>query len=431
MSGTWPLGVKKHPCVLFIVGICIGSLIDVDIQNWTSLRRILSDTSQASNFYVNVTSSSNTTLMLNVSGKDVRPSINGTAAFSTSAKGNRSSSDSGHNRHIPIYPIPNVSCFRDKTGTDGWASTVLRLSGVHVQYKSSEKAIVVTAPPNFVRMAQEIISTCEIDGHVPNHKPRIVVKEALDLKVDGPVQIQFYGNDVQRQRNRATMKNLKVIADCFGLHMSNQALADPTRQVGIQPGCYGHVSVGFFFHHRPVHYPQVKESDCVHVPELKSWIRKAHRHLQRCREYEIRLTATNKNWLFVHRTSPGDDRKIQTTGRLPRTILESRDTDPITWNNVERLIAVEGATFANQIFMPLGSTLVQIHIPYKHGLAGPSCWHSGVAQYLNHTFVSVVLSTATVDLTKLGLLIGALEDIRQPQFCVIHDMQLPFQCRLW
>ena len=373
-------------------------------------------------------------------------------------------------QHGQSILTPNITCIRAQTRTKGWESTVLRLSGVHVHHESP-RSIVFTVPNDHVEAVRRSIHNCSIDGHFYAHRrPKLIVRgddtfsctprsssqatilsdsefwgsyyhsvmdhllpwfitaQVLNMR---DAYIQFYSSDVIRGRSSTTMKNLKSIAECLGLRISSLALAADLQQVGIQVGCYGHVSVGFFLQYRPVHYPRIKASDCVYVPEIQPWIQMANRRLRECLANRTHLTTNKNDWLFVLRTAPGDDRTFHLTGSLPQSVTLSEDTDPISWNAVHRLVAVSGATFANQLLMPFGSTLVEIHVPVRlQPSSEPTCWHSGVARYLGNTFVSIDLKTNHVNLTKLGLVLEAAEDVGA-QYCVTKDMQLPLQCRQW
>jgi hypothetical protein len=67
------------------------------------------------------------------------------------------------------------------------------------------------------------------------------------------------------------------------------------------------------------------------------------------------------------------------------------------------LVAVEGASFANQVFLPLESTLLALSVQRGnpefevHGWP----WHSSIAQYGRHRYLTFALEGTTVDWSSL------------------------------
>jgi len=60
------------------------------------------------------------------------------------------------------------------------------------------------------------------------------------------------------------------------------------------------------------------------------------------------------------------------------------------------LIAVDGAVFINQFFMPPNSTLVVIHVPRDGANSTAQQWHRSIAQYLGHRVIDWVIPSNTV-----------------------------------
>lgn len=374
---------------------------------------------------------------------------------------------------------PRIECRRFQTDVRGWASTVLHMHNVHLsktniatmqvkRHRRNDVEIVITVPHDYVANITQQIQSCKIDGYIANAPtfivrggavsclrsgmaptilvdtvnwgtayydslvdqllPWFITREKLRMKT---AVVQFYASDGKHERvdpKSRLFRNLMAMAECFGLRFN--------MKISIRLGCYESASVGFLYQYRPVHATRDEMAEgkvatfaaLTYVDEMAEWLRKSSKRLRSCRALPAELKVT-KPWALVQRNNIG------TFELLPSSVARIPDSQNINWTSVRGLVAVEGATFANQLLMLPNSTLVQLHL-HSYTLYGeipvvttPPVWHSSIAQYLGHTNVDVLLPADFIDGQKLEGVLESCKSLAPQQFCVSTNLQLPLECR--
>jgi hypothetical protein len=365
---------------------------------------------------------------------------------------------------------PSAQCRTFETGSEGWKSTVLHFKNVHLLRKQ-DTTFVITVGDENVRAIKDQINACNVDGYIkknPNFEvrgaampctgvgktsilvdeehwgnyyhsivdqivPWFITSELLGMTSARP-ELQFYASAPSPvKKNAKTLQRLKTHTECLGLRLERPV-------VSVNAGCYASASVGFLYQYRPVHY-FTSITEFTFVPELNNWLKKAANCLRTCENKALSSTAqplppSNVRWTLVRRTSSQEpSRVIQVSGTPPASVQHKLDTDQISWTTTRGLIAVEGATFTNQLFMPPGSTIIQLHVPRKGRVTqevevqkAPTIWHTSIAAYLGHTSIDILLSSNVIDWARLAPVLKAAEQIDPGTRCTSHDMQLPLKC---
>lgn len=226
--------------------------------------------------------------------------------------------------------------------------------------------------------------------------------------------VQFYAKDGFRLPSTRVEKYLWRFGKCLGV--------DIRPRVHIEPGCYRKVAIGYMYTFRPVVWPHVELKDLVMIPEFVPWFRLAHETLYQC----FSTPSEPIPWLFVRRTHGAVERHIHVKNASD-AYVERLDDDPIVWTSVHGLIAVEGATFANQWLMPAHSTLLQLHVPRQGVSSYPLIWHTSLAMYLGHTAVDVVLDRNIISEDTLKSLINASMHVPHGSRCISRGENM-FHC---
>lgn len=228
--------------------------------------------------------------------------------------------------------------------------------------------------------------------------------------------VQFYATDGWKLPSSRVEKHLQRFAACLGVHVRPR--------VHVDSGCYRRLSIGYMYTFRPVLWPHVKMEDLVFIPELAPWFRMAHEKLYAC----YASPSEQIPWLFVRRSDGAEERHVHVEKTYKSVMyVERKDNEPIPWSSVHGLLAVEGATFANQWLMPKNSTLLQLHVP-RSGTSLPTIWHTSLAMYLGNSAIDVVLEQNVLSVDVLNSLINASLFVTPGRRCISRGARVPFDC---